>query len=71
MTVSNGKRSVQILEFLSMGAHYRLRGASGEANLRLLGAGEVVQFDAGRVLETWMASLSTYEKQSGESRPPE
>jgi hypothetical protein len=71
MAVINGKRSVQILEFLSAGAHYQLRGASGEANLRLLGAGEVVQFDAGRVLETWMATVSTYEKQSGESRPPE
>jgi len=62
MRVRNGKRSVQILEFLSPGAHYRLRSASGEANLRLLGAGEVVEFDAGRVLETWMASASTYEK---------
>jgi len=71
MTVSNGKRSVQILEFLSAGARYRLRGASGEANLRLLGAGPVVQFDAGRVLETWMAVVCTYEKQAGESKPPE
>ncbi len=71
MTVRNGKRSVQILEFLSAGAHYKLRGATGEADLRLLGAGEVVQFDAGRVLETWMAAVSTYEKQSGESRPPQ
>jgi hypothetical protein len=71
MTVSNGKRSVQILEFLAAGARYRLRGASGEANLRLLGAGPVVQFDAGRVLETWMAVVSTYEKQLGEPKPPE
>ncbi len=63
MTVRNGKRSVQILEFRSAGTQYRLRGASGEANLRLLGAGEVVQFDAGRVLETWMSAVSTYEKQ--------
>jgi hypothetical protein len=70
MTVGNGKRSVQILEFLLAGAHYRLKGASGEANLRL-GAGRVVQFDAGRVVETWMAATSTYEKQSGGSRPPE
>ena len=71
MTVNNGKRSVQIREFLSAGTRYRLRGASGEANLRLLGAGEVVQFDAGRVLETWMSVVSTYEKQSVESKPPE
>jgi hypothetical protein len=71
MTVRNGKRSVQILEFLSTGAHYRLRGANGEANLRLLGAGDAVEFDAGRVLETWMASVSTYEKVPGGSSPPE
>ncbi len=70
MTVRNGKKSVQILGFLSTGAHYRLRGASGEANLRLLGAGEAVEFDAGRVVETWMASESTYEKLSAEARPP-
>lgn len=71
MSVRNGKRSVQILEFLSTGAHYRLRGASGEANLRLLGAGQALEFDAGKVLETWMASASTYEKVPGEPRPPE
>jgi hypothetical protein len=71
VTVRNGKRSVQILEFLTPGAHYRLRGASGEANLRLPGAGEAVEFDTGRVLEAWMAAISTYEKRSGESRPPE
>ena len=63
MTARNGKRSVQILEFLWMGTRYRLRSASGEANLRLLGAGDVVEFDAGRVLETWMASVSTFERQ--------
>jgi hypothetical protein len=70
MTVRNGKRSVQILEFLSTGARYRLKGASGDVNLRLLGAGEAVEFDAGRVVETWMASVSTYEKMPGESSPP-
>ena len=71
MTVKNGKRSVQIREFLSAGAQYRLRSSGGEANLRLLGAGEVVEFDAGKVLETWMATESTYEKLPAESRPPE
>jgi hypothetical protein len=63
--------SVQILEFVSAGTHYGLRSASGNANLRVLGAGEAVQFDAGRVLETWMASVSTYEKRYAESRPPQ
>lgn len=71
MTVRNGKKSVQVLGILSAGAQYRLRSAGGEANLRLLGAGEAVEFDAGRVVETWMASASTYEKLSTESRPPE
>jgi hypothetical protein len=71
MTVRNGKRSVQILEFLSPGAHYRLRDANGKANLRLLGAGEVVEFDAGKVLEAWMESASTYEKLPDQPRLPE
>ena len=62
MTVRNGKKFVQILEFLSAGSHYKLGSASGDANLRVLGAGEAVEFDAGRVLETWMASVSTYER---------
>ena len=48
-----------------------LEAASGEANLRLLGAGQALEFDAGKVLETWMASASTYEKVPGEPRPPE
>jgi len=71
MTQTNGKRSVKILEFRSPEAHYTLRGASGEADLRLLGAGEVVEFDAGRVLETWMASGSTYENLPGAPAPPQ
>jgi len=60
-TVSDGKRSVQILEFRSAGSHYKLRSAGGEANLRVPGAGEVVEFEAGKVLEAWMASASTYD----------
>jgi hypothetical protein len=71
MTVKNGKRSVQIREFLSARAHYRLRNSGGEANLRLLGASEVVEFDAGKVLETWMATESTYEKLPSEARVPQ
>lgn len=72
MTIlTNGKRSVKILEFRSPEAHYTLRGAEGEANLRLLGAGEVVEFDAGRVLETWMAAGSDYESVPGPSRLPQ
>jgi hypothetical protein len=71
MSVRNGKKSVQILEFLSSGAHYSLRSAGGEANLRLLGAGAAVEFAAGSVVETWIASLSMYEKLPGESSRPE
>ena len=56
---------------VSAEVHYRLRSASGEANLRLLGAGQAVEFDAGKVLETWMTSASTYEKLPAESSPPE
>jgi hypothetical protein len=69
-TIRNGKRSVQILEFLSTGAHYKLRRASGHADLRLLGAGEVVEFDTGKVLETWMTVASTYIKLPDEASTP-
>jgi len=69
LTIRNGKKVVKILEFASAGSHYRLRSASGEADLRVLGSGEAVDFDAGRVLETWMLSGSTYERVStGPSR---
>jgi hypothetical protein len=71
MTVRNGKRSLQILELLTAEAHYRLRSASGKANLRLLGAGGAVQFDAGQVLEMWLASASTYEKAPGMDLQPQ
>ena len=71
MTVKNGKKSIRMLEFSTTRARYRLRGASGEADMRLLGAGQAVEFDAGRVVETWLASASTYEKLPAESRPPE
>jgi hypothetical protein len=70
ITVRNGRRSVQILEFLSVGARYTLAGASGQVDLRLLGAGEALEFDAGRVLETWMASQSTYVKLRGGNKLP-
>lgn len=71
IALRKGKKSVQLMGFLWSGTHYRLRSANGEASLRLLGAGEAVEFDAGRVLETWMASESTYEKLSGEGPTPE
>jgi hypothetical protein len=70
MTVKNGKKSIRILEFSTTGANYRLKGASGEADVRLLGAGQAVEFDAGRVVETWMASASAYEKLPAESGAP-
>ena len=70
-TISDGKRSVEILEFRSAGARYKLRSAGGAANLRQPGAGEVLEFEAGKVLEAWMTSASTYEKLPAESKPPE
>jgi hypothetical protein len=65
LTVRNGKKLVKILEFVSAGSHYKLGNARGDADLRVLGAGEAVEFDAGRVLETWMVSVSTYERVPG------
>jgi hypothetical protein len=69
MTVRNGKKLVQIMEFVSQGSLYRLVSASGDADLRVLGAGEAVEFDAGKVLETWMLSASKYERASAKPSP--
>jgi len=70
-TASGGKRSVRILEFRSAGARFRLQSAGGAANLRQPEAGEVVEFEAGKVLEAWIESASTYQKLPAESKSPE
>jgi hypothetical protein len=63
-TVNQGRTSIRIVEFVWRGARYRLREAAGTA-AKDLGAGPAVEFNAGQVLETWLATVSTYEKVSG------
>jgi hypothetical protein len=66
--VRQGKASVQITEFVSNGARYRLKGTGGEANTRGE-TGPAVKFDAGKVLETWIVSASIFGKLPEEVRP--
>jgi hypothetical protein len=68
--VDQGRTSVRIMEFVWRGARYRLRGPSG-ATAKESGAGPVVEFNAGQVLETWLASVSTYEKVPGDAARPQ
>jgi hypothetical protein len=62
--VNQGRTSIRIMEFVWRGARYRLREAGGVA-AKDLGAGPAVEFNAGQVLETWLATVSTYERVSG------
>jgi len=70
VSVRQGKTTVQIMEFVSNGARYRLKGTGGEANTRAA-TGTAVKFDAGKVLETWIVSASIFGKLPEEVRPPE
>jgi hypothetical protein len=55
--VSQGQTSLLVKEFVTHGVHYTLNNAGG-------GTGKTVQFDAGQVLELFLASASIYERVS-------
>lgn len=61
-SVIQGRTSLFITELVVQGARYILSGATGATDARPPGTGGAVQFDAGQVLEMWLASASTYEK---------
>jgi hypothetical protein len=67
--VSQGRTTIRIAEFVWHGMRYRLRGAPLAVHAPGPGSGPAVQFNAGQVLETWLASPSTYEKVPGGSPP--
>jgi hypothetical protein len=70
-TVSGGKTSVHVLEFLVSGTLYKLNGATGTANTRPPGTGRALQLEKGQVLETWLATVSVYDKAADKpSQPP-
>ena len=69
--VSQGRTTIRIVEFAWQGARYKLRGAAGAVTATGPGAGPTVEFNAGQVLETWLAAVSTYERVSGETAPPQ
>ena len=69
--MSQGKTSLLVTELVIRRARYTLKGAAGATNARPPGTGGAVQFDAGRILEMWLASDSTYEKAADALGPPE
>jgi hypothetical protein len=69
--VSQGRTTIRIVEFAWQGERYKLRGATGAVTATGPGAGPTVEFNAGQVLETWLAAVSTYERVSGEAAPPQ
>jgi len=60
-TVSRGKTSLLVTELIHQRARYTLKSETGGTIARSAGSGGAVSFDAGRVLEMWLASDSTYE----------
>jgi hypothetical protein len=70
ISVRQGKTEVQITEFSLNLARYRLKGTGGEVNTHSV-AGRAVTFDAGKVLETWIASPSKFGKLPEEAKPTE
>jgi hypothetical protein len=55
---------------VAWGARYKLRGAAAAMNSSTPGTCPAVEFNAGQVLETWLASVSIYEIVPGADAPP-
>jgi hypothetical protein len=60
--VNQGRTTIRIAEFVWHGTRYRLRSSPVAAHTPGPGAGPAVEFNAGQVLETWLATPSIYEK---------
>jgi hypothetical protein len=65
-----GKTTIQIHELQLNGVSYELTGAGGGMTMHAAGAGTVVEFDAGKVIETWVSSASTYSRRTDTPAPP-
>jgi hypothetical protein len=68
--VSQSGTTLRITELIWGGAHFALSGRSSSMNVQTSGTGGAVVFDAGRVLELWLASTSVYQRASGDSGHP-
>jgi hypothetical protein len=67
--VNQGRTTIRIAEFEWRGTRYRLRAGAVAAQAPGPGAGPAVEFNAGQVLETFLASPSIYEKLQGGAVP--
>jgi hypothetical protein len=68
-TVNQGRTTIRIAEFEWHGTRYRLRTGAVAASASGSGTGRAVEFNAGQVLETFLASASIYEKLPGGAVP--
>jgi len=59
-----GKATIQIRELHLNGVPYELTSAGGGMTVHAASAGTAVEFDAGKVIETWMSSASTYSRRA-------
>jgi hypothetical protein len=66
--VDQGRTTIRIAEFVWNGTRYRLRGVP-MAPARGPGSGPAIEFNAGQVLETWLATPSTYERVQAADAP--
>jgi hypothetical protein len=64
------KTTIRIQEFQLSAASYDLTNAGGGMTVHTASAGAAVEFDAGKVIETWVSSASTYSRRAdAQARP--
>ncbi len=61
-SANQSRVALSITEFVVAGAHYKLKGVPNVTNAQTSGTGATVAFDAGQVLEIFLASDSIYER---------
>jgi hypothetical protein len=65
-----GKTTIRIQEFQLSAASYELTNAGGGMTVHTASAGAAVEFDAGKVIETWVSSASTYSRRADAQASP-
>lgn len=65
-----GKTTIRIQEFQLSTVSYELTNAGGGMTVHTASAGAAVEFDAGKVIETWVSSPSTYSRRADAQAGP-
>ncbi len=67
-TVTQGRTSLVLTDFVFQGTHYGLKSPAGKAVTRSPGAGVAINFDANQIVETFLEVASVFEKTPGADR---